>query len=300
MAEPLRVGMVPKSTANPYFVSCRQGAEEAAAELGIDLLWDGPDSDDVARQARVVETLATRGAAVIAVSAIARSLSPSLKTLRRQGVKVLTWDADVDPAARDFFVAQATPDGIAQALAFEAARILLGRGELAILTTSQESSNQRLWLERMQERLREAYPDLRVRAILQTPDEEESAREATAELLRSQPRLGAIVCLFAPGVPGVAKAVKASGGGARVIGLSLPGACRDGITDGSIESVVTWSTVDLGYLTVQAAASLAAGSLNAGSHSLRAGRLGTIMIRGDEVRLGRPHIVNRANLADFL
>jgi rhamnose transport system permease protein len=300
MAEPLRVGVVPKSTANPYFVSCQQGAEEAAAELGVDLLWDGPDSDDAARQARVVEALAARGAAVIAVSAIARSLSPSLRTLRRRGVKVLTWDADADPAARDFFVTQATPGGIAQALAFEAARILLGRGELAILTTSQESSNQRLWLERMQERLREAYPELRVGAILQTPDEEESAREATVELLRSHPELGVVVCLFAPGVPGVARAVKASGSVARVMGLSTPDACRDGIADGSIESVVTWSTVDLGYLTVQAAAALATGTLAADSHSLRAGRLGTIMIRGDEVRLGRPHIVNRASLADFL
>ena len=28
---------------NPYFISCRAGAEEAAQELGVELIWDGPD-----------------------------------------------------------------------------------------------------------------------------------------------------------------------------------------------------------------------------------------------------------------
>ena len=36
------VAMMPKNKGNPYFVSCRKGAEEAAKELGVKLLWDGP------------------------------------------------------------------------------------------------------------------------------------------------------------------------------------------------------------------------------------------------------------------
>ena len=38
----LTVAMMPKNKGNPYFVSCRKGAEEAAKELGVKLLWDGP------------------------------------------------------------------------------------------------------------------------------------------------------------------------------------------------------------------------------------------------------------------
>src|SRR6185503_20483415 len=38
----IQVAMMPKAKGDPYFVSCRQGAEEAAKELGVDLLWDGP------------------------------------------------------------------------------------------------------------------------------------------------------------------------------------------------------------------------------------------------------------------
>src|SRR6266542_2347108 len=36
------IAMMPKAKGDPYFVSCRQGAEEAARELGAELLWDGP------------------------------------------------------------------------------------------------------------------------------------------------------------------------------------------------------------------------------------------------------------------
>src|SRR4029079_8193015 len=37
----LVIAMMPKAKGDPYFVSCREGAEEAARELGVDLIWDG-------------------------------------------------------------------------------------------------------------------------------------------------------------------------------------------------------------------------------------------------------------------
>ena len=37
---------------------------------------------------------------------------------------MITWDADAEPDARDFFVNQATPEGIGTTLTDEAARLL--------------------------------------------------------------------------------------------------------------------------------------------------------------------------------
>ena len=62
------VAMMPKNKGNPYFVSCRQGAEEAAKALGVTLLWDGPTETDPAKQNEVVVAWITRGVDVIAVS----------------------------------------------------------------------------------------------------------------------------------------------------------------------------------------------------------------------------------------
>ena len=112
---------------DPYFISCRAGAEEAARELGVDLIWDGPTSLDAARQNELVENWITRGVDVIAVAVENRGgISSVLRKARARGIRVLTWDADAEPDARDFFVNQATPEGIATTLTDEAARLLGG------------------------------------------------------------------------------------------------------------------------------------------------------------------------------
>src|SRR6187397_216414 len=62
------IAMMPKAKGDPYFVSCRRGAEEAAQELGVELIWDGPTGLDAARQNEVIENWITRGVDVIAVA----------------------------------------------------------------------------------------------------------------------------------------------------------------------------------------------------------------------------------------
>ena len=82
--------MMPKAKGDPYFISCRKGAEEAAQELGIDLLWDGPTDLDTAKQNEVVEGWITRGVDVIAVSVENQAaISTVLRKARKQGIKVL-------------------------------------------------------------------------------------------------------------------------------------------------------------------------------------------------------------------
>ena len=140
--KPLTVAMMPKSKGNAYFIACRKGAEEAARELGVTLIWDGPTEPDPAKQNEVVDAWITRGVDVIAV-AVENSdgLSSVLRKARARGIKVLTWDADARPDARDFFVNQATPEGIGTTLMDNAARVLGGKGEFAIITASLTAAN---------------------------------------------------------------------------------------------------------------------------------------------------------------
>ena len=119
----ITVGMMPKAKGDPYFVSCRQGAEEAARELGVELIWDGPTDLDPAKQNEVVEGWITRGVNAIAVSVENRAaISTVLRKARAKGITVVTWDSDSEPDARDFFVNQATPQGIGDTLMDRAAR----------------------------------------------------------------------------------------------------------------------------------------------------------------------------------
>ena len=145
---------MPKAKGDPYFISCRQGAEEAAKELGVELLWDGPTDLDPAKQNELVEAWITRGVDTIAVSVENKvAISTVLRKAREKGIKVITWDADAEKDARDFLINQATPQGIGYTLTDEAARILEGKGDFAIITASLSAANQNEWIKFIKERL---------------------------------------------------------------------------------------------------------------------------------------------------
>jgi rhamnose transport system permease protein len=300
-AKRMTVAMMPKAKGDPYFVSCRKGAEEAAAELGVDLIWDGPTDLDPAKQNEVVEGWITRGVDVIAVSVENKvGISTALRKARERGIRVLTWDADAQEDARDFFINQATPQGIGHTLTDEAARILGGKGEFAIITASTSAANQNEWIKHIKARLAEKYPDLKLMAIQPSDGDRDRAFSETQTVLKVYPNVKLIMGIAAPAVPGAAEAVKQSGRkDVKVIGLSLPNLCKPYVHDGVIESVVLWNTLDLGYLTVYAANELSAGKLKRGAGDLKAGKLGAIEVRGGDVLLGAPFIFNKSNIDRF-
>ena len=120
---------MPKSKGDPYFISCRTGAEKAAADLDVDMIWDGPTQLDAAKQNEVVEGWITRRVDAISVSVEnAASISTVLRKARSQGIKVVAWDADAKPDARDYFINQATTQAIGFTLLDEAARVMHEEG----------------------------------------------------------------------------------------------------------------------------------------------------------------------------
>jgi rhamnose transport system substrate-binding protein len=295
------IALMPKAKGDPYFISCRKGAEQAARESGVELVWDGPTDLDPAKQNEVVEAWITRGVDAIAVSVENEvAISTVLRKARERGIPVVTWDADAQPDARDFFVNQATPQGIGYTLADEAARILGNKGEFAIITASLSAANQNEWIKHIKARLAEKYPDLKLVAIQPSEGDRDRAFAETQTVLKVYPEVKVIMAIAAPAVPGAAEAVKQSGrSDVKVTGLSLPNMCKPYVHAGVVESIVLWNTVDLGYLTVSASRALTTGELKAGDRELEAGRLGTIEVRGDNVMLGAPFVFTKENIDQF-
>jgi rhamnose transport system permease protein len=295
------IAMMPKAKGDPYFVSCRVGAEEAAQELGVDLIWDGPTSLDAARQNELVENWITRKVDVIAVAVENRGgISSVLRKARARGIRVLTWDADADPDARDFFVNQATAEGIANTLTDEAARLLGGRGEFAIITGALSAANQNEWIAFIKKRQADKYPDLKLATIRPSDDDRDKAFAETQTIMRVFPSVKLVMAISAPAVPGSAEAVRqANRRDVNVIGLSLPNMNKPYVHDGWVQTVVLWNTRDLGYLTVLAGSLLTQNKITGSTTSFEAGRLGTIQVRGSEIILGAPVMFTKANIDTF-
>jgi len=297
----LTLAVMPKAKGDPYFVSCRAGAEEAAKELNADMIWDGPTDLDPAKQNEIVEAWITRGVDSIAVSVVnAPGISTVLRKARAKGIRVLTWDADALPDARDFFINQATPEGLGNTLADEANRILHGSGDFAIITGALTAANQNEWIKFIKARIESKYPNLHLITIRPSDDDRNRAFSEAQTLMKVYPNMKLIMAISAPAVPGAAEAVKQSGRtDVKVTGLSLPNMCKPYVKAGIAESVVLWNTRNLGYLVVNASKQAVEGTLKAGVTSIDAGRLGKIAVDGDQVLLGKPLVFTKANIDQY-
>jgi len=293
---------MPKSKGNAYFISCKQGADEAAKELGAELLFDGPTDPDPAKQNEIVENWTALGVDVMAVACENKEgISTALRRASQKGIKVITFDSDAAPDAREFFVNQATPEGVGYTLMDEAARLCGNEGEFAIITASLTAANMNEWQKRIEARRSSAHPNMKMVALRPCDDLKDKAQSEATALLSAYPNLKLIMAICSPAVPGAAEAVKQAGkaGAVKVIGLGLPSENRKYLKDGVTQSVILWKTIDLGYLTVCAAKSVADGTLKSGAKSYQAGRLGEIEIQGDNILLGKPFIFTKDNVDQF-
>jgi rhamnose transport system substrate-binding protein len=299
--KPVTIAVMPKAKGDPYFMSCRKGAEEAAKQLNVNLIWDGPTGLDAAQQNEMVESWITRRVDAISVAVEnAAGISTVLRKARANGIKVVTWDADALPDARDYFVNQATPKGIGYALIDEAARVMHERGNFAIITGALSAENQNQWIAFIRQRLAEKYPNMKLLGVRPSDDDHDKAFSETQTLLRAHPDLKVIVGISAPAVPAAGEAVKQTGRkDVQVIGLSLPNLCRPYVKQGVIEAVVLWNTSDLGYLAVAVPAALARGVPLKGKETFDDAKLGKLRIEGSQVILGAPMFFRKDNIDRF-
>ena len=299
-AESVTVGMMPKSLGNSYFIACQKGAQEAAKELNVELLWNGPASSDAAKQNEIVDTWRTRGVDVIAAAVENKEgLSTALREAQKKGIRTVTWDADAATDARAFFVNQATPEGIGRTLMDTAAKHMENKGEFAIITGSLTAANLNEWRKHVEARLAEKYPDIKLLETVPCDDKQDEAFQQAKLLLNKHPNLKLILAVCSPAVPGAAEAVKQSGKPVSVVGLGLPNDNKKYVHDGVTKAVILWKTADLGYLTVHASAALARGELKPGDKVFKAGRLGEIPIQGDNIVLGEPFVFTKENIDQF-
>jgi ABC-type sugar transport system substrate-binding protein len=303
-----RVGFMPKLEGIPYFNACKEGAEEAARELGIKLDYAGPTRADANQQNDMLRQWVHSGSYdCIAVACNDPDLvAGALREARQNNILVITYDADTQPDARQFFVNMATYDAVAEEMVKAMGEELEPKrtGKVGILTSSIQAPNQSEWARRIKAYVKD-NPEYHNLVLL--PEEEHGEdrdagiRKAKA-MIQANPDLKGIIGLTSVAVPAAAEAVRQEGkkGQIKVTGVSTPKDMRDYVKDGTVNVFVLWNPVDLGYLTVHVADLLHKGKMPEKADSILAGRLGTITVSDKhEVLLGKPIRFTRDNIDDF-
>ncbi|MBI1173060.1 substrate-binding domain-containing protein [bacterium] len=302
---PVKVGFLPKLDTDPYFKVAQQGAEEAAKEIGGEVIQVAPSQATAEAQIEFINSLVSQQVGVIAISANdANAVAPALKRAAQQGVRVISYDSDVAPDARSVFVNQVKGDSLAEMMLQSAHDLMGGEGEFAILSSTPTATNQNAWIDFMKAKMASdaKFAKMKLVQVAYGEESEQVNQQQALALVQAFPNLKAIIVPAGIGLPAAARALEEAGmmGKVKLTGLAPATLIAKYITDGSAQDI-WWNVSDLGYLTYQTAQALAMCKITGKEgDKFTAGRLGEYTIgKNGELVLGPAQIVTPANLKDF-
>ncbi|HSK99222.1 MAG TPA: substrate-binding domain-containing protein [Rubrobacteraceae bacterium] len=301
---PARICMMPKLVGIPYFNASEKGAKEAAEELSVDLVYDGPTEARAAQQSQMIEQWIQQQCDAISVAANdPDALAPAMKKAQDAGISTSAWDADVAQDAREVFVNQATFEAIGKELVDVMAEQTDGQGEFLVVTGSLTAPNQVAWLKEMRAHMKNEYPEMSIASVEPGEEDLQKGIDITKNYLRANPDTAGVFGITSVALPGAAEAVQQMGleGEVAVTGLSTPNEMKPYLESGAVEKFVLWNPVDLGYLAVHVANRQVEGDLpSEEGATFEAGRLGEVeMIAPDEVLLGPPLVFSSENIDEY-
>lgn len=303
--QPIRVLDLPKLIGIAYFSATTKGMNEAAEELGnVEVITDAPTEANVDDQITFIENYVTQGIdGIMFASNDPVAISPALRRALEAGVHVVGFDANSEPDAREWFVNQATFNGMAKAMVDSMVEEVGADGSVAIITSSLTAPNQNRWISEMLAYSEKCYPDLNYLETVPSEEDQQLAFQRTQELVNKYgDELDGIFAMSSVAAPGAGDALTQMGvcEDTIVIGISTPNQMSSFVKNGCAPKAVLWNPVDLGYATVYVMRAVVDGTLLPGATEVEAGRLGTLpVINGSEILLGPPTIFTPENIDDF-
>ena len=303
--KPIKVVDVPKLVGIGYFMSSAAGAQAAAEEIGtVTVTTDGPTRANIDEQITVIDNYITSGVDGIMLSANDPvAVAPVLKKALESGINVVTYDADAQPDARQWFVNPATANGVAKTLIDQLAEQIGEDGHFAIITSTFTTPNQARWITEMAAYAAKCHPKM---TFLETVEAQEdnilSFNQAQTLINKYGDELKGIVAMTSVATPAASEAVQQNKlcGQVAVVGLALPNAMKPYVNGGCVKSAVLWSTEDMGYVAATALRALADGTLKPGDKTFKAGKLGDLqVINNSEILLGAPKVFTKENIDGF-
>lgn len=188
----LTLGLVAKSQGNPVFQAARVGAEDAARELGakyklsVKIDWRTPNEEDSQKQAEAIEQLVLAGAEGIAVSCSdANKLTDAINAAVNNGVPVACFDSDA-PNSKRFVIYGVDDIECGKQLMEELAKVMGGKGNVAILAGNQNAPNLQKRVQGVKEAAKK-YPGITIRDTYYHKETPQDAAAKVEQVMQANP-----------------------------------------------------------------------------------------------------------------
>jgi rhamnose transport system substrate-binding protein len=303
-----KYAIIVKNTGNPYNEKEMEGYKKAIEEIGGETILKAPDQPTAEAQIQMIQELISQKVVSIAIAANdPDALQPALKKAMDAGIKVVSLDSAVNPQSRMVHVNQADPNAIGRVEIETIAKMIGGKGEIAILSATSQATNQNSWIEVMKKTLEgPEYKDIKLVKVAYGDDLRDKSVSETEALLKTYPNLKGIVAPSTVAVAAAAKVLTDKGlkGKVQLTGLGLPSEMADYITSGVSTAVHLWNPMDVGYLAGYASEALVKGTITGkDGDKFKAGTLGEKTVitvgSGTEIMLGDPFEFNASNIEQW-
>jgi rhamnose transport system substrate-binding protein len=302
----LKVFVIPKNLGNSYFTTADSvqsgGALAALQQLGESGTETSGTTDTPSSQIPAIQAAISKGANALVISATdPTALCPTLNAAMKRGITVVTYDSDA-PTCRNMFINQASAQGIGDVEVDLLAQQIHDSGQIAVVSASQDDTNQNTWISYMRQELKK-YPKMSLVSVVYGNDDTATDTQVTQGLLEQYPNLKGIISPTSVGLPAVAAVLDTAKyrGKIALTGLATPDEMKKYIADGTLKDFVCWKPNNLGYLAAYAAVELASKKITASQGTtFTAGKLGSYTVGPDDtVILGLPFTFNASNINQF-
>lgn len=248
------IALISKGFQHQFWQAVKAGADKAAAELGVTVTFEGPESEtQVDRQMDMLAAALSRNPDAIGFAALdSQAATPLLEQAKAANIPVIAFDSGVDS---DIPLTTATTDNVAAAaLAADKMAELIGdEGKVAVVAHDQTSRTGIDRVDGFVNRIKEAHPNIEVVSVQYGGGDQLQSTEITKSILLANPDLKGIFGANEGSAIGVANGKTELGSDIVVIGFDSGAAQKGMITSGVMNGAITQNPVGIGYETVAAA-----------------------------------------------
>lgn len=257
------IAMISKGFQHQFWQAVKQGAEERAAELGVEITFEGPAAEtEVDAQLQMLQTAIDKDPDAIAYAALdPEACVAPLEQAKAKDIPVVYFDA---PCNGEVGLSLAATDSkVAGALAAEhMAELIGGKGEIGIVGHSQINSTGVERRDGFVEKIEADYPDIKIVDIQYGDGDHLKSTDIAKAMIAAHPDLKGIYGTNEGSAIGVVNAVNELGlekGKLTIIGFDSGAAQINAIKDGTMAGAITQDPIGIGAQVVQAAYDAAMG-----------------------------------------
>ncbi|MBB6692448.1 ABC transporter substrate-binding protein [Cohnella xylanilytica] len=254
-ADKVYIPVISKGFQHQFWQAVKQGSEKAAKELGVEVTFEGPETESqVDKQIEMLQAALDKKPQAIALAALdSKAVIPLLQKAQAANIPVVGFDSGVDS---DIPVSTAATDNLkAAALAADKmAELIGGKGEIAMVVHDQTSRTGVDRRDGFKKRIEEKYPDIKIVDIQYGGGDHLKSTDLAKAIIQAHPDLKGIFGSNEGSAVGVVNAVtELKKTGIVVIGYDSGKAQMDAIRSGTMAGAITQDPIGIGYWAVKAA-----------------------------------------------